>query len=714
MKSNKKKNYINKIVCAVFCILTVALVVLSQKSSTYPTASWFNGNFEEPDKNEVNEFYTLKNNKTFKQPVAFSTLDVDTLEFKIDKNDAQSGVLTVEFYNGKILFTSYELNLDDYSDVVSIAMPDQSTYVDTSYTMKLTYKGEGTLDIFTREREDNTTGKIVNDLIMRSTGADRSLHNNLLILLFLGVVILGVVVLYVNTIRNKKIYDNVQEKINQYLKRWKLLYIVEVILAFLVILSLLNVIVDFLYIKQISIVGICLFILSFMLFAWYFMNLLAMNKGNLAKLFVVIAIPLVIAYAFILVPNAAPDELQHFLKTYLVSNFNYSKQNITYIPKDYNADSYYNYAQLKEYLTTATDYGTLVKSDATATYSVASYLIPSISFTVARVLNLPLMVGFVGARLLNASIYIAGGYYILKHTPIGKPVFFVYLLMPMCIQQAASLSPDCMLNTVSLVSIVFLLQLRYSDKPITTRDILIACILFLLLGLTKYVYLPIFGLVFLLFDKLKKMTWKQWLLLIGLLGVGLVIIGYSTFIETAPGSNSSHAEYFKAMGVNSGEQWQYLKQNPFSFLETLGNTLNIQGTFFLFSMIASPLSWLTIPINDFIVFIFIGLLLVSLFVEDEKLKLKALEKGWIFIIFIVIFVLVILGMYVSWTTVGGDEVLGVQGRYFIPIFILPLLLFAGKKKILIKNYVKNYVIILLVLHGIILINIFEFLKYINI
>ncbi|MDQ0359798.1 DUF2142 domain-containing protein [Breznakia pachnodae] len=714
MKSNKKKNYINKIVCAVFCILTVALVVLSQKSSTYPTASWFNGNFEEPDKSEVNEFYTLKNNKKFKQQITFSTLDVDTLEFKIDKGNAQAGILTVEFYNGKNLFTSYELNLDDYNDVVSIAMPDQATYVDTSYTMKLSYQGEGTLDIFTRERVDDTTGKTVNDLIMRSTGTDRSLHNNLLILLFFGVVILGIVVLYVNTIRNKKIYNSVQEKINQYLKRWKLLYIVEVILAFLVILSLLNVIVGLLYIKHISIISISLFIICFMLFAWYFMNLLVMNKGNLAKLFVVIAIPLVIAYTFALVPNSAPDEIQHFLKTYLVSGFDYSKQNVTYVPKAYDSSIYYNYHTLQSYLTTATDYSSVVSSDATATYSVVNYIIPSISFTISRLLNLPLMIGYIGARLLNASIYIAGGYYVLKKAPLGKMVFFVYLLFPMCIQQAASLSPDCLLNTVSLVSIVFLLQLKSSDQPITTRDIIIACILFAILGLTKYVYLPIFGLVFLLFDKIKKLTWKQWLLLIGLIFVALVIIGYFTFIEKAPGVGSTFATYYEEVGVDSTAQWRWIFSSPMKFLETLGNTLNTQGTYFLFSMIASPLSWLTLPINDFIIFVFIGLLLVSMFVKEEKFKLKKLEKAWIFILFIAMFILVILGMYVSWTSVGADLVLGVQGRYFIPIFILLLLLFVGKRKILIENYVKNYVIILLVLHSIILINIFEFMKYVNI
>jgi len=46
-------------------------------------------------------------------------------------------------------------------------------------------------------------------------------------------------------------------------------------------------------------------------------------------------------------------------------------------------------------------------------------------------------------------------------------------------------------------------------------------------------------------------------------------------------------------------------------------------------------------------------------------------------------ILVVTGLYIEWTGVGQMLVAGVQGRYFLPIIILPLLCLSLK-----NNYIK--------------------------
>ena len=61
--------------------------------------------------------------------------------------------------------------------------------------------------------------------------------------------------------------------------------------------------------------------------------------------------------------------------------------------------------------------------------------------------------------------------------------------------------------------------------------------------------------------------------------------------------------------------------------------------------------------------------------------------------------LIIYGLYLNWTAVGKDVAVGVQGRYMIPIFILPLLTLCGKERFIkINNPMLICSIILVFIH----------------
>ena len=76
-------------------------------------------------------------------------------------------------------------------------------------------------------------------------------------------------------------------------------------------------------------------------------------------------------------------------------------------------------------------------------------------------------------------------------------------------------------------------------------------------------------------------------------------------------------------------------------------------------------------------------MLIIELVTDETLRNKF--SGWqkfvIFITFLIIFGLIFTSLYVQWTTIGSESILGVQGRYFIPILPLLMLLIGNDIKI---------------------------------
>src|SRR5699024_6071330 len=145
---------------------------------------------------------------------------------------------------------------------------------------------------------------------------------------------------------------------------------------------------------------------------------------------------------------------------------------------------------------------------------------------ITRLLGLSIYLGFYGGRMVNLMIFIIVGYNIIKMVPFGKWIFFVYFFNPMLLQQSMSFSADSIINSTCLLAIAYFLKLRFSEDKIRNKDIIVVFTLIGITLLSKYVYLPIYGIYFLLFDKLLKMDARQWgLCLIFIILIGLAYYG---------------------------------------------------------------------------------------------------------------------------------------------------------------------------------------------
>ena len=73
-------------------------------------------------------------------------------------------------------------------------------------------------------------------------------------------------------------------------------------------------------------------------------------------------------------------------------------------------------------------------------------------------------------------------------------------------------------------------------------------------------------------------------------------------------------------------------------------------------------------------------------VLSDKKKQKRLDLYYI-LSSAAMAIIVIVSLYLSWTAVGADEILGVQERYFHPFYIFPLMIIA---RLPIQNKIQNW------------------------
>ena len=170
---------------------------------------------------------------------------------------------------------------------------------------------------------------------------------------------------------------------------------------------------------------------------------------------------------------------------------------------------------------------------------------------------------------------------------------------------------------------------------------------------------------------------------------------FAVVVLTFKAHPADSSEAVKAgRGNNIKKAFVNILKNPIKFIDILCSTTFIRGGTYTSQLIGSNLGLLTIKLNNFVIVLYLLLILVSPFLEKHNYALNFKERLLFVIIAVGIFLLILTGLYLSWTLVGKDIIDGVQGRYFIPIAILPLLcLVIRRKNIEIKNvsiYVASF------------------------
>ena len=136
-------------------------------------------------------------------------------------------------------------------------------------------------------------------------------------------------------------------------------------------------------------------------------------------------------------------------------------------------------------------------------------------------------------------------------------------------------------------------------------------------------------------------------------------------------------------------QLKYILNNPFEYVLVILNTMTAKGAQFIYQLCTGDelMCHAKTTVYPIISYIYSIILFFSVFMEDKekekKIELNLARKIWVALIMIGTGLLIVTAIYIQWTSlweVGKDSILGIQGRYFIPVAAL-LIFLVNKTKI---------------------------------
>lgn len=425
---------------------------------------------------------------------------------------------------------------------------------------------------------------------------------------------------------------------------------------------------------------------------------------KLEKLYLIMILPIGVMYMCLFPLNTIPDENTHFVRIYEIS----SGHLVSKIDQDKKLQGRYFDTNIYESVITATDYKKTIEKigirnsgkkefyhfSNTALYSFICYLPQAIGVIVAKIMHLPLLLQAYMARLFNFIIFVFLTYFSIKLMPMKKASFLLIMLFPIVLQEAVSLSPDALTIATTSFLISFVLHLKKEkDKKITKKEIAILGISSIVLSLCKIVYLPICFINFLIpkekFESLKKKN----IVIISIVVLAIIInlIWLSMSSNFLPDTS----------GIDSGRQLKYIISNIITYLLVIEKTYITIFDDILYNSFGSSLGCFTISVSRVYIFPLILIFIATILFDNEgfnknKQILNKYEKGYITLLIFGVIMLISTSLYLQWTPVGNDTILGIQGRYFIPLYFLLTTLFTKYKLSPKVNFTNKYTYIFLI------------------
>lgn len=301
------------------------------------------------------------------------------------------------------------------------------------------------------------------------------------------------------------------------------------------------------------------------------------------------------------------------------------------------------------------------------------YLPQVIGFRIGSLVGLSALADVYLARFLNMLVATFLVYAAIRIMPFGKIILLLVGLLPLTIQQFASLSYDALQISFSLLFIAYVFYLAFGRhlKEISKKEIALLFLLSLFGLNIKLGYFPLMLLALLIpakrFGSLRKYITFQIVFLVSNIGFFLMLRYFFQDIAMPTHTNPS-------------EQLRFVLYAPLHFLNVVFETVYGSGLTKYVSGILYRPGWgaSSPPLMSVALFLWILFLVRT---QKENVTLSFKHRVIIASTFFINFLLLYLALYMGWSKVGAEKVSGVQGRYLIsllPLFILTFYSGLGK------------------------------------
>lgn len=490
---------------------------------------------------------------------------------------------------------------------------------------------------------------------------------------------------------------------------------------------------------RVSALGYSIACAAFLLLAVYVLLAVfvtTLSRISTVRFFIASAVPLGLIYLLLMLPWSVPDTGSHILATYRLSNiilgadrdgeWQVRAQDADYFPAEWkegrvatplrpDAEDYahvYLRANAGDDEDPEADGRKMVDYFADRKmeyYSILCYLPQVIGLSLGRLLRLGSTAALYLGRILILIVYIAACARAIRNTPVGKGVFVSVSLLPMCLMLSSSYSYDAMVIISTISFTASLLRVCYEPD---NRPVLAECAFwaFVIGGVKGGGYLILLPLVFILFTAGRRNS---------MTGRGMTIVNDTQFNEygdyngydgvneytghKAGSRQTRRAEFIRAciiLGAGivsvlvfdlilpSGNLFQfgeagtgrltasYALLHPLRYLNMLFGAFLVNADSLTLNMAGTRLSWLEATIPAVCIAGLLGTAAVWAVFEKDQFRFYGRDKK-IFMAVILLEFLLTPAMLLSWTPAGSKWIIGLQGRYFLPV--LPLIYFIFAK-----------------------------------
>ena len=161
------------------------------------------------------------------------------------------------------------------------------------------------------------------------------------------------------------------------------------------------------------------------------------------------------------------------------------------------------------------------------------------------------------------------------------------------------------------------------------------------------------------------------------------------FIKIGLGYDNEFALFISENEIDAMKQLEHVIKHPFKFLVVCLSTLFTNFNLYVEGLFGRQLGNTDISLFYPSYIAYIVLFFLVLFLEKEKQKLERATKLYFLIVGIILSFCVFGVEYLTWSGVGNNTVDGVQGRYFLPFFILFMLCLTRKARSRNLKYVQE-------------------------
>lgn len=422
------------------------------------------------------------------------------------------------------------------------------------------------------------------------------------------------------------------------------------------------------------------------------------------KYFAIISLIIGIIMSFLISPWQIPDEATHLqLISYSIHNPEFAQKITESLGMDqgrveWNEMESTDINQFLSALLKKPDYTTSEMLPKGFSLAAIKYLPAIMGMELAIILQLPTLWVMQFGEIAALLVYVFVCSCALKFCPFKKPVLAVFMLAPMMMQGAGSLSYDSLATCLMFWIISYALYLTYEKETIQLNDIALLIVPWLL---TTYIKLPnifivLLGLMFPLHKfhvKLGKIEIDEkfirkyrWIAL-GILCVSVAVVVF----------------------ILRGNRWIQILYGivtePARTIYLLYSTIQNFTGYLLISSVGN-FGWLKAPVSVFFALLFyiIIFILAVISTDNSKKRLKRWDRGVIIITFLLLTLMTVFAMinHTIMITLFGSEsspevynirealywipyIGGLQGRYFMPFISLFFIQFGSLEIISKKN-----------------------------